>query len=67
MVQRHRLGNPGGDVYKRQQLAYPIKKFQEGYYILYEAQIDPTRISDIERSMQYNEDIIRYLVVRKGE
>jgi small subunit ribosomal protein S6 len=49
------------------QLAYPIKKFQEGYYILYEAQIDPTRISDIERSMQYNEDIIRYLVVRKGE
>ena len=23
------------------QLAYPIKKFQEGYYILYEAQIDP--------------------------
>ena len=49
------------------QLAYPIKKFQEGYYILYEAKIDPTRISDIERSMQYNEDIIRYLVVRKGE
>ena len=49
------------------QLAYPIKKFQEGYYILYEAKIDPTRISDIERNMQYNEDIIRYLVVRKGE
>jgi small subunit ribosomal protein S6 len=49
------------------QLAYPIKKFQEGYYVLYEAQIDPTRIKDIERSMQYNEDILRYLVVRKGE
>ncbi|MBP6015959.1 MAG: 30S ribosomal protein S6 [Candidatus Promineofilum sp.] len=49
------------------QLAYPIKKFREGYYILYEAKIDPTRISAIERSMQYNEDILRYLVVRKGE
>ncbi len=49
------------------QLAYPIKKFQEGYYVLYEAQIDPARIKDIERSMQYNEDILRYLVVRKGE
>lgn len=49
------------------QLAYPIKKFTEGYYVLYEAQIDPTRIKDIERSMQYNEDILRYLVVRKGE
>jgi small subunit ribosomal protein S6 len=49
------------------QLAYPIKKFQEGYYVLYEAQIDPSRIKDIERSMQYNEDVLRYLVVRKGE
>jgi small subunit ribosomal protein S6 len=49
------------------QLAYPIRKFQEGYYILFEAQLDPTRIRDIERSMQYNEDVLRYLVVRKGE
>jgi len=47
------------------QLAYPIRKFQEGYYVLYEAQLDPTRIRDIERSMQYNEDVLRYLVVRK--
>jgi small subunit ribosomal protein S6 len=48
-------------------LAYPIKKFTEGYYVLFEAQIDPTRIKEIERSMQYNEDVLRYLVVRKGE
>jgi small subunit ribosomal protein S6 len=49
------------------QLAYPIKKFQEGYYVLYEAKIDPTRIREIERSMEYNEDVLRYLVIRKGE
>lgn len=49
------------------QLAYPIKKFTEGYYVLFEGQLDPTRIKDIERSMQYNEDVLRYLVVRKGE
>jgi small subunit ribosomal protein S6 len=49
------------------QLAYPIKKFQEGYYVLYEAKIDPTRIREIERSMEYNEDILRYMVIRKGE
>ncbi len=47
------------------QLAYPIRKFQEGYYVLFEAQLDPTRIREIERSMQYNEDVLRYLVVRK--
>jgi small subunit ribosomal protein S6 len=49
------------------QLAYPIKKFQEGYYVLFEAKIDPSRIRDIERSMQFNEDVLRYLVVRKGD
>jgi small subunit ribosomal protein S6 len=49
------------------QLAYPIKKFQEGYYVMFEANIDPARVRDIERSMQYNEDVLRYLVVRKGE
>ncbi|MEJ2748005.1 MAG: 30S ribosomal protein S6 [Anaerolineae bacterium] len=49
------------------QLAYPIRKFNDGYYVMYEAKIDPTRITDIERNMQYSEDILRYLVVRKDE
>ena len=49
------------------QLAYPIKKFTEGYYVLYVAKLDATRIKEIERSMQYNEDVLRYLVIRKGE
>jgi len=47
------------------QLAYPIRKHKEGYYVLYEGKIDPTRVKDIERNMQYAEDILRYLVVRK--
>lgn len=49
------------------QLAYPIKKAQEGYYVLYEAKIDPARIREIERSMEFNEDVLRYLVIRKDE
>lgn len=46
-------------------LAYPILKFTEGYYVLYEGLLDPTRVTEIERSMQYMEDVLRYLVVRK--
>jgi small subunit ribosomal protein S6 len=46
-------------------LAYPIRKFREGYYVLYVGSLDPTRIKEIERSMQYMEDVLRYLVVRK--
>ncbi|WP_374685598.1 30S ribosomal protein S6 [Promineifilum sp.] len=60
-------GNLTANHWGVRQLAYPIRKFQEGYYVLYEAKIDPTRIREIERSMQYNEDVLRYLVVRKGE
>ncbi len=48
-------------------LAYPIRKFTEGYYVMYEAELDGSRIKDIERNFQYNEDILRYLVVRKDE
>jgi len=46
-------------------LAYPIKGFEEGYYVMYEAKVDPARIKDVERNLQFAEDIIRYLVVRK--
>ena len=46
-------------------LAYPIRKFTEGYYVLYEGSLDPDRIPEAERSMQYMEDILRYLIVRK--
>ena len=46
-------------------LAYPIQKYTEGYYVLYEGAVDSTRISEIERAMQYMEDVIRYLVIRK--
>jgi small subunit ribosomal protein S6 len=46
-------------------MAYPIQKFTEGYYVLYEGSLDPSRITEIERSMQYMEDVLRYLVIRK--
>lgn len=49
----------------QRKLAYPINKHTDGYYVHYEAKVDPSRIKDIERNMQFSEDILRYLVVRK--
>jgi small subunit ribosomal protein S6 len=49
----------------QRKLAYSIRKFTEGYYVLYEARIDPSRIREIERTFQYNDDILRFLIVRK--
>jgi len=45
-------------------LAYPIRKYQEGYYIFYIAKLDPTKISEMERNFTYQDDILRHLVVR---
>ena len=66
------LTSEGGEVadvetWGRRRLAYPIRNFTEGYYVMFEAKVDPTRFVDIERNMQYTEDILRYLVVRKEE
>jgi len=46
-------------------LAYPIEKNVEGYYVLYEASVDPAQIAQIERNLQYMEDILRYMSFRK--
>ncbi|MDX1413604.1 MAG: 30S ribosomal protein S6 [Candidatus Promineifilaceae bacterium] len=56
---------PTANIWGMRRLAYPINKHTEGYYVLYEAEIDPSRIGEIERSVQYMEDVLRYLTVRK--
>jgi ribosomal protein S6 len=34
---------------------------------LFEAKLDPERLADIERNMQYADDVLRYMIVRKEE
>lgn len=51
----------------QRKLAYPIRNYREGYYILFEAKADPARISEIERNLQFIDDVLRYLVVRKSD
>ncbi len=48
-------------------LAYPILKHKEGYYAFYEVQLETDVIPNIERNMQYNENILRYMFIRKEE
>jgi small subunit ribosomal protein S6 len=56
---------PVANHWGRRRLAYDINKFSEGYYVMYEANLDPLQVNQIERNFQFNEDILRYLVVRK--
>ncbi len=46
-------------------LAYEIQKYRDGYYILYDAKLDPTKIDEIGRNITYLDDVLRHLVARK--
>ncbi len=45
-------------------LAYKIKKNQKGHYALMNISCEPARITEMERQMKLNEDLLRHLTVR---
>ena len=51
----------------RKKLAYPIKEFTEGNYVLTQFSMDPGLTTDLEASLELSEDILRYLLVRLSE
>jgi small subunit ribosomal protein S6 len=55
------------DVWGRRKLAYPIKKFREGVYVLFhlESEIEPLR--EMERRFKMTDQVIRFLTVRLDE
>ncbi|MFZ5917204.1 MAG: 30S ribosomal protein S6 [Chloroflexota bacterium] len=55
------------DIWGRRQLAYPIRDFREGTYVLLEVLMAQSALGELERSFKLDLDIIRYLLVRKGE
>lgn len=62
----------GGSVKKvdrwgRRRLAYEIDKQREGFYVLFESEIDPKNIDELERNLRLAPNVIRHLVVRKDE
>lgn len=53
------------DVWGKKQLAYPIRKKNEGQYVLLDAQMPPTAISDVERNLNLLEPVMRYMITAK--
>lgn len=49
----------------RRRLAYPIQRFRDATYVLYQFMASPSSISSIERDLKLDERIIRYLLVRQ--
>lgn len=55
------------NVWGRRRLAYHIKRFAEGSYVVMQLKLDPARAGEIEGQLRINEDVLRHLLVRKDE
>jgi small subunit ribosomal protein S6 len=55
------------DQWGKRRLAYPIKRHNEGYYVITHFGIDPQAIRALEGSLDLAEDVLRHLVTRIEE
>lgn len=53
------------DLWGKRRLAYPIGKLREGQYVLMQIQQGPNAVTELERSLKLQEQIIRHLIVRR--
>lgn len=49
----------------KKKLAYPIKKFEEAFYVLFYYEGEPDILTELERRFRQTDAIIRYLTLRK--
>jgi len=52
------------DMWGRRELAYPIKKYKEGVYVLFTFNTEAEKTRDIDYKVKINDDIIRHLLVK---
>lgn len=65
------ITNRGGTVasidrWGKKRLAYPIKRFLEGYYVLAKFKINRAASKELESNLRLSEDIIRHLLINPG-
>jgi small subunit ribosomal protein S6 len=66
------ISERGGNVDKidrwgKRKLAYPIKGFIEGFYLLYDFRVQAEIGKQIDANLNITEDVLRHLLVRKED
>jgi small subunit ribosomal protein S6 len=61
-------GDAGGEVtevdhWGRRQLAYPLRKQQNGYYVVTHFRSEAERLPEFERLLKLDDGLLRYLIV----
>jgi small subunit ribosomal protein S6 len=51
----------------RKKLAYPIKHFVEGNYVLAQLKLKPTLTKELDANLRLSGEVLRYLLIRSGD
>lgn len=52
------------EIMGERKLAYPIKKKENGYYVLTNFVIDGTKLIDVETKLNITESLLKYMIVK---
>lgn len=66
------LTNSGGEIVEivrrgKRRLQYSIKRHNQGIDVIYQANLPASALETLERQLNLNEDVLRYLIVRRDE
>lgn len=66
------IANNGGNVEKtdrwgKKRLAYEIQDFIEGLYVLVTFSAEPAAVKELDRVMKITDEVLRHMIVKKGE
>ncbi len=48
----------------KRKLAYPIRRFVEGYYVLSRFSLKPALCSELEANLRLSEEVLRHLLIK---
>jgi small subunit ribosomal protein S6 len=54
------------DKWGKRKLAYPLKHYLEGIYVLTRFKMSPARCKELEANLKISEEILRHLLVKAG-
>ena len=61
-MKRTRVSQNGQLFWGRRQLAYPIGRRENGYYVIARFEAEPATLPEFERALKLDDSVLRYLV-----
>ncbi len=51
----------------KKNLAYEVKQYKQGYYVLFEFYAEIEEINELERKFRKDDDVLKFIIVRKDD